>query len=304
MQRSRIALLTTPAARGEDEDLALLSAALEQRGAEVAVVDWGDDAVDLARFTMAILRSTWDYTQRLADFLRWAERAAAATQLLNPLAIVRWNTDKHYLRDLAERGVPVVPSAFIAPDSSAAAVLDAFLPAHADSAEFVVKPTVGAGSRDAQRYLRSERAAMIAHAERLTQAGRSVMLQPYLARVDARGETSLLYFDGVFSHAIRKGQLLVRGQPPTRALFAPEHIQPRTPSAAEYAVAERALTAIPSSQPLLYARVDLLEDEAGQPRVLELELTEPSVFLRYGSGATERMADAVMARAARLHAGG
>lgn len=304
MKRPRIALLTTPAARGEDEDLALLSAALEQRGAEVAVVDWGDDAVDLARFTVAILRSTWDYTQRLADFLRWAERADAATQLLNPLAIVRWNTDKHYLRDLAERGVPVVPSAFIAPDSDAAAVLDAFLPAHADSAEFVVKPTVGAGSRDAQRYLRSERAAMIAHAERLTQAGRSVMLQPYLARVDARGETSLLYFDGAFSHAIRKGQLLVRGQPPTRALFAPEHIQPRTPSAAEYAVAERALKAIPSSQPLLYARVDLLEDEAGQPRVLELELTEPSVFLRYGSGATERMADAVMARAARVHAGG
>lgn len=303
MTRPRIALVTTRAARGEDEDLVLLSDALEQRGAEVAVVDWDDDAVDLARFSTVILRSTWDYTQRLPEFLRWAERAESLTQLLNPLAIVRWNTDKHYLRDLAARGVPVIPSAFVVPGASAAAALDAFLPVHADAAEFVVKPTVGAGSRDAQRYLRSERGAMIAHAERLTQAGRSALLQPYLDRVDARGETSLLFFEGVFSHAIRKGQLLVRGQPPTRALFAPEHIQPRTPSAAEFAVAERALAAIPLAQPLLYARVDLLEDADGQPRVLELELTEPSVFLRYGSGATERMADAVMARAARLPGG-
>ncbi|MFY2763372.1 hypothetical protein ACOQFR_04900, partial [Arenimonas sp. MALMAid1274] len=169
-----------------------------------------------------------------------------------------------------------------------------------DLEEFVVKPTVGAGSRDAQRYLRSEREAALAHARRLLDQGRHVLVQPYLKAVDEQGETALLFFDGVFSHAIRKGPLLKRGEGPTGGLFAPERIQPRTPSAEEHAVAAKALAALPFDT-LPYARVDLLPSDTG-PQLLELELTEPSVFLPFSEGAAARFAAALALRAQRANA--
>jgi O-ureido-D-serine cyclo-ligase len=188
-----------------------------------------------------------------------------------------------------------VPSTFVEPGDDASRALDAFLANAGD--EFVVKPSVGAGSRDAQRYARSERESAIEHAQRLLDANRSVLLQPYLARVDAHGETALLFVDGRFSHAIRKGPLLRRGEGPTRALFAAEHITPREASADEIAVAERTLAAIPFAKPLLYARVDLIHDDAGAPCVLELELSEPSLFFAQAPGSAERFAKAIAARA-------
>jgi O-ureido-D-serine cyclo-ligase len=125
-----------------------------------------------------------------------------------------------------------------------------------------------------------------------------VLLQPYLDRVDEHGETALIFFDGKFSHAIRKGPLLRRGEGPTRALFAAEHITPRQPDAAELALAERTLAAIPFPQPLLYARVDLIHDANGSPCVLELELTEPSLFFAHAAGSAARFARAIFARVA------
>jgi len=155
---------------------------------------------------------------------------------------VHWNTDKHYLVHLAKAGVPVVPTRFVEPGAAAETELAAFLRggpggctvggAHAFD-EFVVKPAIGAGSRDAARYERSEASAALQHLERLIGAGRSVMLQPYLARVDAQGETAALYLGGGFSHAIRKGPLLRRGAGLVEGLFAPEdigHGKPRRPS--------------------------------------------------------------------------
>lgn len=296
MNRPRIALVTARAARGLDEDLPPLIEALERAGAAVAVLDWDDADADWADHDLAVLRSTWDYTQRLTEFLAWIDRASARTVLLNPPDIVRWNTDKHYLAQLANAGVPVVPSTFVEPGEDARRALDAFLADAGD--EFVVKPSVGAGSRDAQRYGREEHDAALAHATRLLDANRSVLLQPYLARVDAHGETALIFFAGAFSHAIRKGPLLKRGEGPTRALFATEHITPRSPSAEEIAVAGRTLAAMPFGA-LLYARVDLIHDDDGAPRVLELELTEPSLFFAHAPGSAERFARAIVERAKR-----
>jgi len=187
-----------------------------------------------------------------------------------------------------------VPSTFVEPGEDASRALDAFLATAGE--EFVVKPSIGAGSRDAQRYARGERDAALAHARRLLEADRSVLLQPYLGRVDAHGETALIFFAGTFSHAIRKGPLLKRGEGPTRALFATEHITARTPSADEIAVAERTLRAMPFGE-LLYARVDLIHDDDGTPRVLELELTEPSLFFAHASGSANRFAQAIIDRA-------
>jgi O-ureido-D-serine cyclo-ligase len=297
MPAIKIALVTAAAARGLDEDLPPLEAALRDAGIDFHIVDWDDANTDWAQFELAVLRSTWDYTTRVHDFLAWADRASRATTLLNPLDVIRWNTDKHYLGDLARAGVPAVSSHFVEPGEDAGILLERFLNTHA-STEFVVKPSVGAGSRDAQRYGHEERNAALNHVQHLLDGGRGVLLQPYLDRVDAQGETSLMYFNGVFSHAIRKGPLLRRGEDPTRALFAAEHITPRVPNADDLRVAEEALAAMPFEQPLLYARVDLIRDGADKPCVLELELTEPSLFFAHGANAAQRFAQAIAARVA------
>jgi len=189
-----------------------------------------------------------------------------------------------------------VPTRFVEPGADAATELEAFLaggPAsctvgHAPAFdEFVVKPAVGAGSRDAARYGHDEASAARGHVQRLVEAGRSVLLQPYLARVDVQGETAVLYLGGAYSHAIRKGPLLRRGAGLVEGLFAPEDIRPREAGAEELAVAAAAYRAIPFAAPA-YARIDLIRDDRGLPVVLELELTEPSLFLAHASGSAEQ----------------
>jgi hypothetical protein len=291
-----VALVTARAARGLDEDLPPLVAAFGAAGAHAEITDWDDDGVDWARFDLALLRSAWDYTERLPQFLAWVERTAASTLLLNPPPVVRWNSDKHYLRELAEGGVPVVPTTFVEPGAEPRAVLQAFL-ARESASEVVVKPAVGAGSRDARRHARGGIEEILAHLRPLLAAGRSMMLQPYLESVDREGETALVFIEGGFSHAICKGPLLPSGAPSTPALFAPEEISARLPSADELTVGERALAQVPHGQ-LLYARVDLVRDLLGAPRVLELEITEPSMYFSYSPGSAQRFAMAALARLA------
>ena len=308
-RRAHVALITAAAARDLDEDLPPLEQALRAvPGIQISIVNWDDPDVDWSRFDLALLRSAWDYSQRLDEFLSWAARVAGLTRLLNPLAVVRWNTDKHYLRDLARAGIATVPSEFIEPGDDAGAALDVFIAMHCSAGaggkemEFVVKPAIGAGSRDAQRYGQGERAAALAHAVRLLDARRSVLLQPYLDHVDEHGETALIFFAGHFSHAIRKGPLLRRGEGPTDALFAEEQITARKPSDDELRVATRTLGAIPFAKPLLYARVDLIHDADAAPRVLELELTEPSLFFNHADGSAARFAEEVRTVASRAPA--
>jgi len=289
MSAPRIALASVAAARALDEDLAPLLRALREIGCDAMVADWDDRTFDWSAVDLAVLRSTWDYADRPAAFLAWAEAAARQTRLLNPPPVLHWNTDKHYLADLSRAGVATVPSRFVEPDDDAEAALDAFLHEQPD-ADIVVKPCIGAGSRDAQRHARERRDSARTHLQRLLHEGRSVLLQPYLDRVDEHGETALVYFDGIFSHAIRKGPLLRRGEGPTSDLFAVEDIRPRQATAEECSLAERALAAIPFAMPLAYARGDVIRDGADQPVLLELELAEPSLFLAHGRGSAEHFA--------------
>jgi glutathione synthase/RimK-type ligase-like ATP-grasp enzyme len=292
--KAAVALVSARAARGLDEDLPILVAAFAAAGAHAEIADWDDPQVDWGRFDLALLRSAWDYTERLPQFLAWVERTAALTALQNPVPVVRWNSDKHYLLDLARAQLPVVPTRIVPAGSSARPVLEEFLQQHAD-AELVVKPAVGAGSRDARRHTRTGAAGILAHMQPLLDAGRSVMLQPYLGSVDRDGETALMFIDGRFSHAIRKGPLLPAGAPATAALFAAEDIRARVPGADELAVAERVMSQLPFG-PLLYGRVDLIRDDAGRPCVLELELTEPSLYVSYEPGSAERFVSATLSR--------
>jgi hypothetical protein len=289
-----VALVTARAARSLDADLAPLAAALAGLGVHAEVTEWSDAGVDWQRFDAVVLRSAWDYHERLAEFLVWLERVARVTRLLNPLPVVRWSLDKHYLGELAHAGAPVVPTNYAEPGDDAAAVLDEFLAGDA-CRELVVKPAIGAGSRDARRHARDERGEILAHMAGLLAAQRSLMLQPYLETVDHAGETALMYLDGRFSHAIRKGALLPSGAPSTDALFAPEEIVARSAAAEELAAGERVLSAVPFG-PLLYARVDLLRDAEGVPRLLELELAEPSFYFGHAPGSAQRFATALVSR--------
>lgn len=290
----RLALATAIAAAGLDDDLSPLLDACTRAGIDTQVRAWDDPSVAWGRFDAVLLRSTWDYTDRLREFLDWCALVSTQTRLLNPLPVVLWNTDKHYLADLAAHGVDVVATSFVEPDMEPLPSLQAFLAAHEQVTEFVVKPTVGAGSRDAQRYSREQEFAAANHIARLLDADRSAMLQPYLASVDHDGETALMYFAGTFSHAIRKGPLLRRDEGPTPHLFAAEAITPRTPGKEELALGERVLAATTARlqlrRPLPYARVDLIRESDGSPRLLELELCEPSLFLVHAEGSADRLA--------------
>jgi len=288
-----VALVSARAAHALDEDLPPLLAAFAAAGARAEVAHWDDPAIEWGRFDFALLRSTWDYTGRLAEFLAWVERTAQATTLLNPPPVVRWNCDKHYLGELAAAGAPVVASVFAEPGARAATMLDAFLSQHACS-ELVVKPAVGAGSRDTRRHARSAYAEALGHIAQLLDQERDVLLQPYLSAVDSHGETALIYIGGHFSHAIRKGALLPPGAAATKALFAPEETTPRAPDPAELAAAARVLAASPFAA-LSYARIDLIRDDSQAAVLLELELIEPSLFLAHAPGAAARLAATVLA---------
>ena len=158
--------------------------------------------------------------------------------------------------------------------------------------EHVVKTTVSAGARDTRRFAAGEDST--AFAQDLLAQGRTLLVQPYQAAVDTAGETSLLLFDGELSHAARKAPVLV----PELANPHDVAITASTATAEQLEVARAALAAVPFDGPLLYARVDVVPGSDGEPLLLELELTEPSLFFATAPGAVERFAAAVARRLA------
>jgi glutathione synthase/RimK-type ligase-like ATP-grasp enzyme len=286
--RPRVALATCAELPRGDADDNLLAKALEGAGMEVYWQVWDAGEADWGGYGAVVVRSTWDYGLRREEFLRWAARVPA---LLNPLDVLVWNTDKRYLAELAGDGIAAIETRFVEPGSAFS------LP---EAGEVVVKPSVSAGSKDTARFALEE-ACERDRAERLIAAihagGRTAMLQPYLGGVDKSGETALVYIGGRFSHAVRKGPLLRPGEGPTEGFFAPETIAARRPSEAERALGERALESVERRfGPLLYARVDVVPGGDGEPVVLEVELTEPSLFFGHGDGAVQRFTEALEAR--------
>jgi hypothetical protein len=299
MSAPRIALATARTAWEHDEDAPLLVDALTARGARVAPAIWDDPALDWSAFDLVVVRSTWDYTDRRDEFLAWAERVESVTRLANPAGLLRWNTDKGYLGELHDDGVAVVPTAFVrvGETDGRARAADPFALVAA-SGDVVVKPTVSAGSKDTARYRAQDADAAGRHALALLDDGRDVMVQPYQASVDERGETGMVLLHGELSHAFRKGPLLLDGAADVDGLFAPEQITGRVPSEAEVSLARAAYAAIvrrTGVDDLLYARIDVLAGPDGEPVLLEAELTEPSLFLAQSPGAAERAAAAVLA---------
>ncbi len=276
-----VALVTGSVLREPDLDQAPLVAALEREGAHVEVPAWDDPKVAWASFNVAVIRSTWNYHHHSEAFLAWVERAAAATRLYNPGEVVRWNAHKSYLLELAARGVPVVPTVLLARGKRAHL---AELCSERGWCDVVVKPAVSAGSYQTLRA--RVPAAGQEHLERVL-AERDALVQPYQSSVEAYGERSLVYIDGVITHAVRKTP---------RFLHDEEDVSAELPiTDDERAVAAQALAAAPG--PVLYGRVDLARDDHGQPHLMELELIEPSLFLLQHEPALQRFAHAIVQRA-------
>jgi len=267
----RLAWVTAREARGQDDDEPLALAELHELGVSVEVVDWDDPEVDWSRFDRVVLRSAWDYPQRLPEFLTWLERVGAVTDLVNPLETVQWNLDKRYLAELAEAGVPIPPTVFVQPGSAATFPVG----------DFVVKPAVGAGSRDAASYGPDQHEPALAHVARLLASGQTVLIQPFLKSVATEGEWPLMFVDGRFSHAANKRVALPRAGM-VEQLFAAECNAAHIATAAQIEVAQAAVLQVSTRLGTpAYARVDLVRDDAGQFCVLEVELIEPSLFLPF-----------------------
>jgi hypothetical protein len=272
----RIVLAGCAALPEGDGDDAELTAALRKRGLHARWLSWDDPATLEA--DLVILRATWDYIDRLDEFLAWTTNVR---NLVNAPEVVAWNVDKRYLRDLAEAGVPIVPSRFVEPGDRGR------LP----DGEIVVKPAVGAGSVGAQRFNNTDDARR--HVAALHADGRTVLVQPYDRRVED-GETALVFLGGRASHAFSKAPILPPpGRGPTfddSGTYAEESLTPAEPDFELWDVGHAALAAAAGhlgidTAELLYARVDVIGDRT-DPHLLELELVEPSLGWRQLDAAT------------------
>ncbi|WP_128381398.1 ATP-grasp domain-containing protein [Streptomyces cavernae] len=288
----RIALVTYDPGGEEskDRDLPVLVGALREAGAETVAVHWDDAGVDWGGFDLVVIRSTWDYSWRVEEFVAWAERCGKETRLLNPLGVVRWNVDKRYLGDLADAGVAVVPTRYFAPGDPVE------LP---EEYEYVVKPTSGAGARFAARYGAGERETAVRQVARMHAEGFTAMVQPYVRNVDVTGERALQFFGGRFLHANRKGAVLAPGIAYDEDKVSHPGVAPWQATEAELALAERALGAVPGSPELLYARVDVVDGDDGEPVIMELELVEPNLFLDLHEGSSAVVVEAILKAATR-----
>ncbi len=237
---------------------------------------------------MTVLRSPWDYVDHYVEFLTWAEQVSASSRLWNPLALVRWNTHKAYLLDLRERGAPVVPTVVLLGGSAAS--LDGICDAQGWNS-MVVKPAISSGAKGAQRAEVGDPAAQ-AHLDDLLAAG-DALVQQYVPAVASEGESSVVLIEGHVSHALCKRPAFGDYRVQEEWGGSVERVEPHA-SLAE--LATRVCEVLPT-QPL-YARVDLVSLN-GQWHVMEVEVTEPSLWLHLAPDTTRRLADAIGRRVSR-----
>jgi hypothetical protein len=290
----RLALATCADLPDWEVDDRPFHAALRARGHEISLPVWDDARVDWSAFDGVLVRTTWDYMEKQEAFVAWAERVAAVVPLFAPPEVVRWNTRKTYLRELAEEGVPVAPTLWLeaGPPADVAALLDG-----RGWERGFLKPVVGATARETLRFRTDPAglAAAQAHLDR-AQPREGFLLQPYLPAIEEEGELSAVFFGGRFSHGVRK--VPVPGDYRAQDDFG-AHDEPWVFSAEERDHAASVLArAERRFGPLLYGRVDFLRGADGRLLLNELELVEPSLFFRHDPQAADRLADAWLARLA------
>lgn len=300
-RRPKVAFVTTldTAILHDDFDHPFHVEAFAAAGIDLEHAPWEDPAVRWEEFDLVVVRSPWNYVDRLGEFRQWMQERRVITTMHNSVDLIEWNMDKRYLAELAADGVEVVLTAYASSSAELAAALAA-----TSTPQVIVKPSISAGSRLTGRFVNGS-AAAFELGERILAAGFTVMVQPFASSVDAVGEIGTVMIDGVISHSFRKGPLLAD----EGTLRGGEYCEEI--SAAELSTDERALVLdanaaverivrdrgwISPDEHLLYARYDIVRLDDGKPALLEAELFEPSLFLMVDPASPARFVAAVQAR--------
>ena len=282
----RLALATCAHLPGVHPDDVHLASALARLGIEPVAVDWADPAVDWTGFDAVLIRTSWDYFQRYGEFLHWLDALPVPT--INDKPLLRWNSDKRYLLELADRGVDIVPA-----QVASSKELPRLLAGMAGQ-DLVVKPTVSGGAWNTVRGLSGT--PQFGQAIAQLPPGYDYIVQAFVPEVAREGEYSLLFFDGEYSHAILKraasGEFRVQSQ------FGGS-VDPVEPTEAMLASARQALAAVEALgyTDHAYARVDGVVVD-GRFRLMELEMIEPALFLAGRPDAADRFARGLKQRLA------
>lgn len=302
MSRPKVTLATSSSLPNLYPDENGLLSALADRGIEPQVKVWNDPAVDWDNAGLVVVRSVVDYAHDRPEFLRWAKRVP---RLLNTYDVLRWNSDKHYLQELGKRGLPTIDTTWVSADAGYdKRQVHARFPAFGD---FILKPTVSSGVRDIGRYSAEDlqaRQAAIAQAMRMLGEGRDIMVQRYRAEIDVHGEISLVFFNGLLSHAVQKS-----------ALLPPSHVTDRKirdvvvsatePTDQELRWGEQIRTAIHDyvrqrqgrDEQFLFNRVDVVPDGRGSFLVMEIAMVDADLYLDATPSSMSNFADAIAVRA-------
>ena len=276
----RIAFVTWPGHPEIEDDDRPLAEALAARGALVVGASWDNGEFEWNALDLVLLRSPWDYFHRVPEFLDWLARVEGHTRVVNPPGVVRWNMDKRYLTEFPDRGIHTTPTAFLA-RGEAAVLTD--LCADRNWGTVVLKPAVSADSWETVRIEPERYDEGQAYLDRHL-PHRDLLVQPFIPDVEEGGEQCLIFFGGVYSHAVRKNSAFKGGRHvgPEGLLISPEE---DAISMAHNVLAKAEVKSLP------YARVDIARDDRGQPMLLELELFEPTLFFREKPGSEGLLAD-------------
>jgi glutathione synthase/RimK-type ligase-like ATP-grasp enzyme len=259
----------------------LLKEALERKGLKVHRTYWDNPDFDWTSTRYAIFRTTWDYFDRIDEFMPWLEKTAELTQFINPISLIKWNMDKHYLRDLQQNGIDIPDTIFI--EKGEKRNLSAFT-TDKNWSEFILKPAISGAARHTYRFKKEEIGKHEAIFEALI-ANESMLLQEFQKNILTKGEIALMLFGGRFSHAVLK--LAKAGDFRVQDDFGGT-VHDYNPTEQEIAFAEKVITTI---SPLpAYARVDIFWDNEGKPVVSELEMIEPELWFRKSENAADMLA--------------
>jgi len=272
-----LAVGEVPALENKGRDLIVAAGA--KRSITFDTVFWDEPDLPSRGFDLALIRTCWDYHERPEQFVEMLEaHERAGLRVFNAPSVVKWNARKTYLKELGPSAIPTI----WADQADARTVAQAF--DELDAAEIVVKPQVGAGSRDTSRLKRNT----WSEADLIGGPKGAAMIQPFLRAIETEGERSLFWFGGVYSHAIRK--VPARGDWRANIPGETEFVAETPPKDAMEA-AESARARAPKD--LLYVRIDLVLGDDGHWRVIEIEAIEPYLFLDFAPEGARVFVDAI-----------
>lgn len=262
----------------------LVQEALEAKGLRVKKVSWSNPNFDWKQCRLALFRTTWDYFHRFEAFDAWLNRLGSCTETLNPIEQIRWNMDKHYLKDLANEGINTTPTVFIEPNTETS-----LLALHQEHGweQTVLKPAISGAARHTYKLNRHNLAEHEGIFQELIQS-EALLLQPFQEYVLHTGEVSHMVFGGKYTHSVLKvakpGDFRVQDD------FGGT-LHDYSPSEEEISFAE---TAVQACHPIpAYARVDVIRDNDGHLAIQELELIEPELWFRRAPNAANRLAEVI-----------